>query len=167
MHVWRGLHAARWIEVPNVTLHAAELRPPLSPFGALCLDSFARVGVSGFSGHGAGSGTKPTILSKCLVQREGGLSYLSGGEKAAFDLLLDLVIKRREFNDTVFFIDEPEAHMSPAQLRADCDYYSNRSILTGSTRAARRAGIQQAPSDTSNNSPATVEMISGSFAEIP
>jgi hypothetical protein len=39
---------------------------------------------------------------------------LSGGEKAAFDLLVDLVIKRREFNDTVFFIDEPEAHMAPA-----------------------------------------------------
>ena len=38
---------------------------------------------------------------------------LSGGEKAAFDLILDLTIKRREFNDTVFFIDEPEAHMAP------------------------------------------------------
>jgi hypothetical protein len=38
---------------------------------------------------------------------------LSGGEKAAFDLLLDLFVKRREFDDTVFFIDEPEAHMSP------------------------------------------------------
>lgn len=38
---------------------------------------------------------------------------LSGGEKAAFDLLLDLVIKRREFDDTVFFIDEPDAHMAP------------------------------------------------------
>lgn len=36
---------------------------------------------------------------------------LSGGEKAAFDLLLDMLIKRREFDDTVFFIDEPEAHM--------------------------------------------------------
>jgi predicted ATP-dependent endonuclease of OLD family len=39
---------------------------------------------------------------------------LSGGEKAAFDLLLDILIKRSEFDDTVFFIDEPEAHMSPA-----------------------------------------------------
>lgn len=38
---------------------------------------------------------------------------LSGGEKAAFDLLLDILIKKNEFNDTVFFIDEPEAHMSP------------------------------------------------------
>ena len=36
---------------------------------------------------------------------------LSGGEKAAFDLVLDLVLKRREFNDTVFCIDEPEAHL--------------------------------------------------------
>jgi predicted ATPase len=37
---------------------------------------------------------------------------LSGGEKAAFDLLLDILVKRREFDDTVFFIDEPEAHMA-------------------------------------------------------
>ncbi|MGH7784090.1 MAG: AAA family ATPase, partial [Candidatus Binatia bacterium] len=46
---------------------------------------------------------------------------LSGGEKAAFDLLLDILIKRREFNDTVFFIDEPEAHMSPALQSALVD----------------------------------------------
>lgn len=36
---------------------------------------------------------------------------LSGGEKAAFDLILDLVVKKRELNNTVFCIDEPEAHM--------------------------------------------------------
>ena len=36
---------------------------------------------------------------------------LSGGEKAAFDLILDLVVKLREYNDTVFCIDEPEAHL--------------------------------------------------------
>lgn len=46
---------------------------------------------------------------------------LSGGEKAAFDLLLDLLIKRREFDDTVFFIDEPEAHMSPGLQSALLD----------------------------------------------
>ena len=38
---------------------------------------------------------------------------LSGGEKSAFDLLLDLFIKRREYDDTAFCIDEPEAHMNP------------------------------------------------------
>ena len=38
---------------------------------------------------------------------------LSGGEKAAFDLLLDVFVKREEYDDTVFCIDEPEAHMNP------------------------------------------------------
>ena len=38
---------------------------------------------------------------------------LSGGEKSAFDLLLDLFVKREEYDDTVFCIDEPEAHMNP------------------------------------------------------
>ncbi len=37
---------------------------------------------------------------------------LSGGEKAAFDLLLDLVSKRLTYQDTIFCIDEPEAHMN-------------------------------------------------------
>lgn len=37
---------------------------------------------------------------------------LSGGEKAAFDLVLNLVVKKGEFNDTVYCIDEPEAHMN-------------------------------------------------------
>ena len=36
---------------------------------------------------------------------------LSGGEKAAFDLLLDFIVKRKAFNDTVYCIDEPELHM--------------------------------------------------------
>lgn len=37
---------------------------------------------------------------------------LSGGEKAVFDLLLDLVIKRRHFNNTIYCIDEPELHIN-------------------------------------------------------
>ena len=37
---------------------------------------------------------------------------LSGGEKAAFDLILDMVVKSREYNDTVYCIDEPETHLS-------------------------------------------------------
>jgi predicted ATPase len=36
---------------------------------------------------------------------------LSGGEKAAFDLLLDFIVKKVTFNNTVFCIDEPELHM--------------------------------------------------------
>lgn len=39
---------------------------------------------------------------------------LSGGEKAAFDLLLDLFVKREEFADAIYCIDEPEAHIGVA-----------------------------------------------------
>ena len=42
-----------------------------------------------------------------------GFSYhnLSSGEKAALDLLLDVVVYKAEYKNTVFCIDEPEAHM--------------------------------------------------------
>ena len=43
---------------------------------------------------------------------------LSGGEKAAFDLVLDLVVARRSYDDTLFCIDEPESHMN-AKLQAE------------------------------------------------
>jgi predicted ATPase len=38
---------------------------------------------------------------------------LSGGEKAVFDLLLDAVLKREEFPDAIWCIDEPELHVNP------------------------------------------------------
>ena len=41
-------------------------------------------------------------------------SNLSGGEKAAFDLLLDIFVKRDEYQDAVYCIDEPEAHIATA-----------------------------------------------------
>lgn len=49
-----------------------------------------------------------------------GFSYknLSGGEKAAFDLILDLVLARRLYDNTLFCIDEPELHMH-TKLQAD------------------------------------------------
>ena len=43
---------------------------------------------------------------------------LSGGEKASFDLILDLVVARRDYDDTVFCIDEPESHMN-ARLQSE------------------------------------------------
>jgi predicted ATPase len=36
---------------------------------------------------------------------------LSGGEKSAFDLLLDFIVKREFYNNTVYCIDEPETHL--------------------------------------------------------
>ncbi len=43
---------------------------------------------------------------------------LSGGEKAAFDLILDLAIATRAYDNTVFCIDEPESHMN-GRLQAE------------------------------------------------
>ena len=43
---------------------------------------------------------------------------ISGGEKAAFDLILDLSMAQRHYNDTIFCIDEPESHMN-ARLQAE------------------------------------------------
>ena len=37
---------------------------------------------------------------------------LSGGEKAAFDILLDVFVRRDEAKEAVFCIDEPELHMA-------------------------------------------------------
>ena len=38
--------------------------------------------------------------------------HLSAGEKAAFDLLLDVVVNRAAFDDSLYCVDEPEAHLS-------------------------------------------------------
>ena len=43
---------------------------------------------------------------------------LSAGEKAVFDLLLDIYVKRSAYDDTVYCIDEPEVHMG-VQLQGD------------------------------------------------
>ena len=37
---------------------------------------------------------------------------LSGGEKAAFDLLLDIFVKGDEYKNAIYCIDEPEAHIA-------------------------------------------------------
>ncbi|MCY4151174.1 MAG: ATP-binding protein [Aestuariivita sp.] len=37
---------------------------------------------------------------------------LSAGEKAAFDLLLDIVVNKVAFDDSIYCIDEPEAHLN-------------------------------------------------------
>ena len=45
------------------------------------------------------------------ASREFSYLNLSSGEKAVLDLLLDLIVAKDKFDDTVFAIDEPEAHI--------------------------------------------------------
>lgn len=52
-------------------------------------------------------------FSKGCIEKYG-YEKLSGGEKAAFDLLLDLVIKSEYYKNTIFCIDEPETHVHTA-----------------------------------------------------
>ncbi|MFY0610698.1 MAG: AAA family ATPase [Hyphomicrobiaceae bacterium] len=44
-------------------------------------------------------------------------NVLSSGEKEVVDLLLDLYLRRQEYDETVFIIDEPELHISTAIQR--------------------------------------------------
>ncbi|HEY4303500.1 MAG TPA: AAA family ATPase [Gemmatimonadaceae bacterium] len=71
---------------------------------------------------------------------------LSGGEKAAFDLLLDFILKSEVFNNTIYCIDEPELHMHTRlqgklldellrQLPANCQLW----MATHSIGMTRRA----------------------------
>jgi predicted ATPase len=42
---------------------------------------------------------------------------LSSGEKEVIDIVIDLIVKTPEYNDTVFCIDEPELHLNTAIQR--------------------------------------------------
>ena len=71
---------------------------------------------------------------------------LSGGEKAAFDLLLDIFVKQDEYQDAIYCIDEPESHVASAihgrLLDAILRLVPNQSqlwIATHSTGFVRRA----------------------------
>ncbi len=52
-----------------------------------------------------------TFLFDKGTSKEFPYKNLSGGEKDAFDLLLDLIVKLRFYDDTIFCIDEPDLHM--------------------------------------------------------
>ena len=82
---------------------------------------------------------------------------LSGGEKAAFDLIIDLIAKKDVFNDTIFCIDEPEAHLNTrvqgSLLRAILDIIPDNSQLWIATHAI---GMMRAARDIWSNDPAKV-----------
>lgn len=54
---------------------------------------------------------KPEFYFKKGTTEKYSYEKLSGGEKAVFDLILDLVVKSEFYKDTIFCIDEPEAHI--------------------------------------------------------
>ena len=85
---------------------------------------------------------------------------LSGGEKAAFDLILDFIVKKERFDDTVFCIDEPEAHMNTgvqgALLRELVSKLPEKCQLWVATHSA---GMMRAAKDIAEQDPGTVSFL--------
>lgn len=46
------------------------------------------------------------------IAKKFSIDNLSGGEKAVFDLLLDIIVALNEYKSTIFGIDEPELHIN-------------------------------------------------------
>ena len=93
---------------------------------------------------------------------------LSGGEKAAFDLLLDIFVKQRDYPDAIYCIDEPESHTASAihgrLLEAMLDLIPAESqlwIATHSVGFVRRA----VKMSTANNNVAFLDFSGHNFDE--
>lgn len=82
---------------------------------------FPDLELSGVGGLGSGSAAQGTFYFTKGTSEGFLYKNLSAGEKAAFDLLLDAVIKSEFFDNTIWCIDEPETHLNSriqAQLLA-------------------------------------------------
>lgn len=82
---------------------------------------------------------------------------LSAGEKAAFDLLLDFIVKKKTFDNTIFCIDEPEIHMS-TRLQASL-LHEMVSLLPSKCQlwiASHSIGMMRAARDLYEKDPADV-----------
>lgn len=73
---------------------------------------FPDVVLSGVGGVGGSAGAAGTFYFDKGTSENFLYKNLSAGEKAAFDLILDTVVKRESFDDTVWCIDEPETHLN-------------------------------------------------------
>ena len=72
---------------------------------------FPDLQLHGISGVGSGGNSGSFYFDKGESKRFL-FKNLSAGEKAAFDLILDVVIKREYFDDSIWCIDEPETHLN-------------------------------------------------------
>ena len=85
---------------------------------------------------------------------------LSGGEKAAFDVLLDIHLKRRYFTHAIYCIDEIEAHLHTSVqghiLRELVEVVPEESQLWVTTHAL---GVLRAAQEMEANSPGAVCII--------
>lgn len=90
---------------------------------------------------------------------------LSAGEKSAFDLLLDLVIKAAYYDNSVYCIDEPEAHMHTAlQSKLLSELYNLISDGSQLWLSTHSIGMLKAAKELEEQNPNTVCFLD--FSEI-
>jgi energy-coupling factor transporter ATP-binding protein EcfA2 len=85
---------------------------------------------------------------------------LSAGEKAAFDLLLDMIVKRRDFTDTIYCIDEPEAHLN-ARIQATLirELYNLLPLNSQMWLATHSIGMMREARELSEQNPGSVAFL--------
>lgn len=82
---------------------------------------------------------------------------LSAGEKSAFDLILDLVLKNTFYSNAVFCIDEPEMHMHTAlQARLLSELYNLIPAQGQMWLATHSIGMLKKAKEIEEQSPGTV-----------
>ncbi len=85
---------------------------------------------------------------------------LSGGEKSAFDLLLDLITKLQYYDDTVFLIDEPELHMhTRLQGKLIKELYNLIPDNSQLWLTAHSFGVMRAASDLEKQNPGQIAIL--------
>ena len=85
---------------------------------------------------------------------------LSGGEKAAFDLLLDIHVKKKYFADAIFCVDEIETHLhTRVQGTLLRELYSVMPESSQLWLTTHSLGITRAALELANNNPGTVCVI--------
>jgi len=82
---------------------------------------------------------------------------LSGGEKAAFDILLDLHLKRKYFTDAIYCIDEIEAHLH-TKVQGDLLHEIARIVPSESQLwvTTHSLGVLRAAQEMDSDSPGSV-----------
>ncbi len=124
----------------------------LNVFGDLSLNSITEP-------LGSDQGSGAFYFRKGIVE-----SYhyknLSGGEKAAFDLTLDIHLKKQHFPDAIYCIDEIESHLHTkvqgAVLKELCRVVPDPSQLWVTTHSL---GVLRAAQELEANSPGSVCLI--------
>lgn len=82
---------------------------------------------------------------------------LSAGEKSVFDLILDMIIKSTYYKDTIFCIDEPEAHMhTRLQAKVLKELYNLTSISSQLWISTHSIGMLKQAEDLEKENPGSV-----------